>query len=159
MKLKVSTWRITWRYLLATLVVTVAFMGFFSTTFVKLNEGTGRLEFIPWGVLQYVVMGLIIAFIIAFYFITIFNYYYVIEDRVFIVKKYGRTVEYTYNNIEFIDIDESKRKKLVIFYAPTCRTRYLLADKDNVLLDTLIKKCPPTMSVQDFKRKHPEERY
>ncbi len=90
---------------------------------------------------------------------SLISYYYIVEDKYFIMKKFGKEYQFDYANIEFIDIEESQKKKMVIFYSPKSKTRYLLGDKDGKLLETLIKKCPPTISVNEFKRKHPEERY
>lgn len=73
--------------------------------------------------------------------------------------KYKKEYVFDYKSIEFIDIEESKRKKQVIFYSPRARTRYLLGDKNGKLLETLIKKCPNTLSVAQFRAKHPEEKY
>ena len=85
--------------------------------------------------------------------------YYIVDKHSFIVKKYGRETEFDYSNIEFIDIEASQKKKMVIFYSKTARMRYLLGDKDGILLETLIKKCPETMSKEEFRRRHPEEKY
>ena len=75
------------------------------------------------------------------------------------MKKFGKEYQFDYKNIEFIDVEESKRKNMAIFYSSKAKMRYLLGDKDGVLVDTLIKKCLNTMSREEFRRKHPEERY
>ena len=159
MIVKVDTWRITWRYLIAALVFIIAMFGITSGMFMGYSRETNTFYTYPIGPTQIIILVLIFVLPIVFYFITIKNYYYIIENKSFIIKKYGKTLEFDYKNIQFIDIDESKRKGQVIFYAPTCRTKYLLGDKNGLLLETLIKKCPPTMSVHEFKMKHPEERY
>lgn len=105
-----------------------------------------------------IIVGIFVVSLIAF-IPAITSYYYTVEKKCFIMRKYGKEYEFEYANIEFIDIEESKRKKMVIFYTKTAKTRYLLGDKDGVLLDTLIKKCPNIMSVEEFRRAHPEEKY
>lgn len=75
------------------------------------------------------------------------------------MKRVGKDYQFDYNNIYFIDIEKSKKKKMVIFYSSKAKMRYMLGDKDGVLLETLIKKCPKTMSVEEFRRRHPEEKY
>ncbi len=158
MKVKVSVWRITWRYLIVSLIVLGALFGVSFTLFITVNEAG---ETIPatWGVGQYMLVIFAGVALLFFYFLSIFSYYYVIEKDHFVLKRYWKEYQFDYKNIEFIDIEESKRKKQVIFYSPKSKTRYLLGDKDGVLLDTLIKKCPNTMSVPQFRAKHPEERY
>ena len=158
MKVRVSTWAITWRYLIFSLIlIVVLFLAFFGVFFAPNAEGV--LTFVGFGVSQIMIVVLVPAVLVVFYLLSVFTYYYVIEDKYFIMKRFGREFIFDYKNIEFIDIDESKRKNQVIFYSPKSRTRYLLGDRDGKLLETLIKKCPKTMSVQEFKMKHPEERY
>ena len=113
----------------------------------------------PFGVSQilfFVIFGVI--FIVAYIF-ALFNFSYVIEDKYFAVRRFKKEICYDYKNIEFIDIETSRRKRQVIFYTKGARMRYLLGDKDGVLLETLIKKCPNVMSVEEFRTRHPEERY
>ncbi len=159
MIVKVDTWRITWRYLIAALVFIIAMFGITSGMFMGYSRETNTFYTYPIGPTQIIILVLIFVLPIVFYFITIKNYYYIIENKSFIIKKYGKTLEFDYKNIEFIDIDESNKKKQVIFYSPKSGMRYLLADKENKLLETLIKKCPPTMSKEEFRQKHPEEKY
>ena len=159
MKVKVATWRITWRYLLIALFVLVGLFGIFSPQFLVFDHVNKVFIFRPFPIFLYGVFGAMTLFLIIFYFFTINSYYYIIEDKYFTVKKYSKTLDFSYKNIEFIDIEESQKKKLVIFYTPQAKVRYLLADKDNVLLETLIKKCKNIDTVEEFRRKHPEEKY
>ena len=157
MKLKVATWRITWRFLLAFLFVFIAIIGMGSTLFFGVVDG--KLVFLPWGVGQILLLTVFFAFSLASYIIALTSYYYTIENSYFTMRRFGKTYEFEYKNIEFIDIAESERKGMVIFYTPRGRTKYLLGDKDGVLLKTLIKKCPKILTVEEFKAKHPEENY
>ena len=159
MKVRIDTWRVTWRFLIVYLIIViiafVSFMGLFfkfdleNHTVTPAEFGTGQIIFL-------VALG--VVFIVT-YIPTITCFYYIIEDKYFIMKKYWKEYEFNYSNIEFIDIEESKRKDMVIFYSPKSKMKYLLGDRDGKLLETLIKKCPKNMSVAEFRRKHPEERY
>ena len=157
MKLKIKTWRITWRFLLAALFVLIAIFGMGQRLFFGMKDG--RIVMIPWDIRQFLLISVYLGSSIAFYIISLTSCYYVIEKDHFISRKFGRTLEFQYKNIEFIDIAESERKELVIFYSSKAKMRYLLGDKDGVLLKTLIKKCPDTLTVEEFRKKHPEEKY
>lgn len=133
--------------------------GFFFSLFIGFNKDTGQAYLMPWGVSQTIFVIILGVALIAIYIASIMFYYYIIEDKYFTIVRYGKQLSFEYKNIEFIDIETSKRKHQVIFYSPKARTRYLLGDKEGKLLETLIKKCPNTMSVEEFKRRHPEERY
>ena len=159
MKVRPSIWSITWRYLIVSLVIIAIMFGFFFSLFIGFNKDTGQAYLMPWGVSQTIFVIILGVALIAIYIASIMFYYYIIEDKYFTIVRYGKQLSFEYKNIEFIDIETSKRKHQVIFYSPKARTRYLLGDKEGKLLETLIKKCPNTMSVEEFKRRHPEERY
>ena len=160
MKYRPRIWSITWRYLIVALIIIAAAFGFSFSVFFTTNQETGQLAFITnWGFSQYFVVVLVPAVLIGFYILSVTQYYYVIDSKTFSLFRFGKEFVFEYKNIEFIDINESKRKNQVIFYSPKSRTKYLLADKGGVLLDTLIRKCPNTLTVEEFRRAHPEERY
>lgn len=159
MKVRVSWWRITWRFLLVYLVVlVVAFLGFIGTFFtIDLQTFTWTPN--PWGVGHTVFISIFSVLFLVTYIPSITCFYYVIDEYSFTQKRIGKDYIFEYKNIDFIDIDESKRKGMAIFYSSKAKMRYLLGDKDGVLLETLIKKCPNVMSKDEFRRRHPEEKY
>ena len=157
MKLKVATWRLTWRFLLAFLFVALAIFGMGSSIFMGVIDG--HIVFLPWSVGHTVLFVVLFGTSITFYVIALTSFYYQIENSYFIMRRFGKTYEFEYKSIEFIDFDESKKKNLVIFYTPKSKTRYLLGDKEGKLLETLIKKCPDVLTVEEFRKKHPEEKY
>ena len=106
----------------------------------------------------FVIVVLGVVFIFS-YVSSLMFYYYIIEDKYFVMKRFGKEYQFEYKNIEFIDIEQSKRKGMLIFYSRTAKMRYMLGDKEGKVLETLIKKCPETMSVSQFRAAHPEERY
>lgn len=159
MKLRVHPWRLIWRFLIVMLAIYIIVIISFNSLFISFNFDTGEFYILPFGMYHYIILiGIPVLGIIAFIPILT-SFYYVVEKKYFLMRRYGKEFEYHYANIEFIDIETSRRKKMVIFYAPTCKTKYLLGDKDGVLLDTLIKKCPNIYGVEEFRRRHPEEKY
>ena len=158
MKLRVHPWRIIWRFLVALLVIYILILGVFIGFFFTVND-SGQIVAVEWTFRQPLMISIMVVLGFSILIPSLLSYYYIVEDKYFIMKKFGKEYEFSYANIEFIDIEESRRKKLVIFYSPMSKTRYLLGDKDGKLLEILIKKCPQTMSVEEFRRKHPEERY
>ena len=159
MKVRPSIWSITWRYLIVAVIVSAAAFGMFFSIFFNINQETGAVTLAPWGVSHYLFVIVMGVSLIGIYIFSITTYYYVIDKASFTVKRYGKAVEFDYRNIEFIDEHESRRKRQVIFYSPKGRMRYLIADKKGLLLETLLKKCPKSLSIEEFRRKHPEERY
>lgn len=90
---------------------------------------------------------------------SLFGYYYVIEKDHFLVYKLGRVFQYDYKNIMFIDVEKSKKENVITFYTPKAKMQYLLKDRQGLLLETLLKKCTNTVSLEEFRRLHPEEKY
>ncbi|MCR4912101.1 MAG: hypothetical protein K5925_06290 [Bacilli bacterium] len=158
-KYRVATWRIVWRFLVVLLIIYVILFSALSSLFIAFDSSSGTFYAIPWDYHQPMVIGIALAAGLGIFIPTLFSYYYMIEDKYFIMKKFGKEYQFEYKNIEFVDINESKRKNMAIFYSSKAKMRYLLGDKNGVLVETLIKKCPNTMSVEEFRRKHPEEKY
>ena len=159
MKLRVSPWRLIWRFLVIMVCIYAVAFVMLITMFFTVDFQTFTFTPIPWDFRQLLLIAGIFVVGVAAFIPSLISYYYVCENKYFIMRKYWKEYEFTYSNITFIDIEKSKAKKMVIFYNEKSRMQYLLGDKDGVLLDTLIKKCPETMSVAEFRARHPEEKY
>ena len=158
MKLRINLWSITWRYLIVFFIIfAIAFSTSFNLFF-TVNENR-QIIGAEFGTPQIIFVVVFAGLFIGTYLAAIFGFYYIVEDKFFVVKRLGKEQAYDYVNIEFIDIETSKKKNQVIFYTKKAKVRYLLGDKDGVLLETLIKKCPNIMTVSEFRARHPEERY
>ena len=154
MKLKPNAWRLIWRFLILLIVLYAVF--FLATMFLFIDFSKGT--FYPIGSTQIILLILVAGLSIVAFIPAITSYYYTIEDKYFVVKKYGKTYEFSYENIIFIDEENSEKKKMVIFYSKTNKMNYLFRDANNVLYPTLLKKCKNLMSKEEFYRSHPEER-
>ena len=159
MKLRVHPWRLIWRFLVALAVIYVVAFGAFISMFFTVNFSNWTFTPVTWDYRQPLLLAGIFVIGTGMFIPALVSSYYICEKHSFIMKRYWKVYEFDYENIKFIDIDESKRKGMVIFWSTTARTKYLLGDKDGVLLDTLIKNCPNIMSKEEFRRAHPEERY
>ena len=159
MKYRAKIWPITWRYLLFALIIVLAVAGLSFSVFFKVNQETGAIELSSLDVPQIIIIVAMGLALVGFYFLSIFTYYYEIDKHSFVMKRLFKTYEFEYKNIEFIDEENSKRKNLIIFYSKTAKMRYLIADREGKVLETLIKKCPDSLSLEEFRRAHPEEKY
>ena len=159
MKLRIAPWRVIWRFLVVYLII--ATVVFLTTTgvFFEIDFEQGSWTPRQMGVSQILIFVLLGLVFVIFLVSSLVFYYYKIEDKYFIMKRFGKEYQFEYLNIEFIDIKQSQKKKMIIFYSKTAKMRYMLGDKDGKVLETLIKKCPDIMSVEEFRRRHPEERY
>lgn len=113
---------------------------------------------IPWDYRQPTLICLVFAGALACFIPSLVNAYYTIDNNSFTVKRVSKEYVFTYSNIEFIDQEKSLKKKKVIFYVKGGKMQYLLSDKNNVLYETLLKKCKNLESKEEFYRAHPEEK-
>lgn len=157
MVVRIHPWRITWRYLL---VFAIIFVITFSASFrLFFLPGEGGLYVRPFGLPQGMFIGAFFILFLVTYLLALLGQKYIIEDKFFIVKRLSKEFQYDYANIIFIDIEQSKKKKMVIIFTKKSGLKYLLGDKEGKLLETVIKKCPKTLTVEEFRRAYPHERY
>ena len=83
--------------------------------------------------------------------------YYEINGPVFIHSKMGKIVEYTFNNIIYIDEEFSLKKKMFRFFTKDGQEHLLVFDKKGVLYETALKKCP-LISLEEFQRRFPNKK-
>ena len=127
--------------------------------FVGFDVETQSFYVVPWDFRQPILLVGVFVLGVGAFIPALSSYYYVCESKYFIMRRFGKEYEFDYKNIEFIDIELSKKKNKVIFYSTKAKMKYLLGDKEGKLLETLIKKCPDTLTVDQFRMKHPEEKY
>lgn len=158
-KLYVRFWPIFWRFLIIFVVsALIAFFGLVGV-FISYDLENMTIIFLPWEAKQIIVTIIIFFLGIGILLMSLFGYYYVIEKDHFLVYKLGRVFQYDYKNIMFIDVEKSKKQNVITFYTPKAKMQYLLKDRQDLLLETLLKKCTNTVSLEEFRRLHPEEKY
>ena len=158
MVLKIHPWRITWRYLIIfAIVLGIAFASCFSIFF-SIDEN-GAVSLAAFGSSQGIFIGVFVALFLSTYLMAMKGQYYIVEDKYFTVKRLKKEYIYDYASIIFVDVEESKRKNMVILYTKKSGMRYMLGDKEGKLLETIIKKCPNILSKSEFRRQYPMERY
>ena len=146
-KLKVNPWRILIIFLMAFFVLELIF--FFSFQGAK----SGKLW--PFDNSFYYYTSFLFIASAIFAYISITQTYYEIQGPIFIHSKMGKIVEYTFNNIIFIDEEFSEKKKMMRFYTRDGKEHLLMFDKNGVLYETALKKCP-LISKEDFMRRFPK---
>ncbi len=144
-KLKVSPWRIIKIFLLAYVVFEIIFY----LSFQGANGGFWPLDnsFYYYTPILFVATG-------VFCYISLTQTYYEIDGATFIHSKMGKVVEYTFNNILYIDEEFSVQKKMMRFYTKDGKEHVLMFDKKGELYQTALEKCP-LISKEEFQRRFP----
>ena len=144
-KLKVSVWRILKIFGIAFLVFELIFYVSF--------QGVKGTFFPPDTSFYYYTPALIAASII-FGAISLTQTYYEIDGATFIHSKMGKVVEYSFNNIVYIDEEFSEKKKMMRFFTKEGKEHLLVFDKNGELYKTALEKCP-LISKEEFCRRFP----
>ena len=147
-KLKVNPWRIIAIFAVAFLVFELIFY----VTFQGVNGCFWPLD----KSFYFYTPALAIATFI-FCYLSLTQTYYEIKGAVFIHSKMGKIVEYTFNNIIYIDEEFSTKKKMMRFFTKEGQEHLLVFDKNAVLYETALRKCP-LISEEEFKRRFPNKK-
>ncbi len=145
MRLKISFWRLFKIGIIATLIGAVlVFLGFYQF-FVTSN----------WTVFQWLIIMVYLAICICIFIAVYFNHYYEVTNKEIIVKRLGKVLHYRFNEILYIDEEQSRKKKTVTFVTKRGDAVYLTYDKEGKLLDILLKECKNLISLEELKSKFP----
>ena len=144
-KLRVNPWRIIKIFAITFLVFEAIF--FFS--FQSFQESFFKLD----NSFYYYTPALFIATAI-FCYISLTQTYYEINGPIFIHSKMGKITEYTFSNIIYIDEEFSEQKKMMRFFTRDAREHLLIFDKEAVVYQTALQKCP-LISKEEFQRRFP----
>lgn len=144
-KLTVNPWRIIKIFLITFLVFEVIFYVSF--------QGVNGV-FWPFDNSFYYYTPILLVASGIFCYISITRTFYVIDGAKFMHSKMGKVIDYTFNNIIYIDEEFSERKKIMRFFTRDGREHLLIFDKNQVLYQTALKKCP-LISKEDFIRRYP----
>ena len=147
-KLKVNPWRII-------AIFAVTFLIFEAIFYVSFQGANG--EFWPLDKSFYFYTPALIIASIIFCYLSLTQTYYEIKGATFIHSKMGRVVEYSFNNIIYIDKEFSVKKKMMRFFTKDGQEHLLIFDKYGVLYETALKKCP-LIDEEDFKRRFPNKK-
>lgn len=156
-KYRVGFFPIFWRFILVFVFILVAAYFAFAGIFVKYD--TSGVIFLEWKAEQIITFIIIVVLGISVFILSLFSYYYVFENNCFLLVKFGKTYQYDYKNIIFVDFEKAKKQDTITLYTKNAKMQYLLHDKNHKLIEELEKRCNNLLSVDEFRRLHPEEKY
>ena len=148
-KLKVNPWRIIAIFGVAFLV----FEAIFYFTF----QGAVNSQLWPLDKSFFYYTPILLVATAIFCYISLTQTYYEINGAVFTHSKMGKVVEYTFNNIIYIDQEFSEKKKMMRFFTKDGKEHLLIFDKNAELYKTALKKCP-LISLEEFQRRFPNKK-
>ena len=145
MKLKISFWRLFKIGVIATLIGAVLVFLCFFQVFVTSN----------WSLIQWLIIMIYLTICICLFVAVYFNHYYEVGSKEIIVKRLGKVLHYRFNDILYIDEEQSRKKKTVTFVTSRGDAVYLTYDKEGKLIDILLKECKNLITLEELKAKFP----
>lgn len=145
MKLKPSALRIFIYFLITSLILLLVLISMCFTIFF----------FQPWDYKQWVILGFWLALSIVFLILLLKNYYYKVEDKYFSLTKFNKETCYGYSDIFYIDIEYSSKHSSILIITSKGEAKYFVKDKENKLLDILIKNCKNVLDKETLLRTFP----
>ena len=147
-KLRVNPWRIL-------AIFGVAFLVFELIFYVSFQGVNGA--FWPLDKSFYFYTPALLVATGLFAYLSLTQTYYEIKGATFVHSKMGKIVEYSFNNIIYIDEEFSTKKKMMRFFTKDGQEHLLVFDKNAVLYETALNKCP-LISEEEFKRRFPNKK-
>ena len=94
---------------------------------------------------------------VLFCYLSISQTSYEITSLKLVHNKMGKTNEFMWSDIIYIDEEFSERKKMMAFYTKDGRDHYLAFDKQGVIYQTALEKCN-LITLEEFKRRFPNKK-
>ena len=131
--------------IIATLIGAVlVFLGFYQI-FVTSN----------WTAIQPILIMVYLTICICIFVAVYFNHYYEVTNKEVIVKRLGKLLHYRFNEILYIDEEQSRKKKTVTFVTSRGDAVYLTYDKEGKLIEILLKECKNLITLDELKARFP----
>lgn len=142
-----------WRIIVIFIILFVVFEAIFYISF----QGAISGKFWPLESSFYVYTISLVAASILFCTLSIVQTSYELTSLKLVHTKMGKTMEYFWSDIIYIDEEFSRKKKMLLFYTKDGREHYLAFDKEGLIFTKALEKCH-LIDKEEFKRKFPNKK-
>ena len=115
--------------------------------------------FQKWGTVQIVIICLYVFISILMLVLSLTRNFYVIESKSLVVVKGTKVLNYDYNDVVYIDQEQSEKKRVLSFCTNKGHVRYLPFDKEGKIYTTFLNKCHNLLEYDEFKRRFPNAKF
>ena len=112
--------------------------------------------FEKWNATQFVIIGLFVFISIFMLVMSLTRNFYVIEKKCLVVIKGNKEYRYNYDDVAYIDQEQTEKKKNLTFCTKMGHTRYLPFDKDGKIYEAFLKNCHNLLEKEEFRRRYPK---
>ena len=111
--------------------------------------------FQKWNATQIIIIALFVIISVIMLIMSLTRNFYVIEKKSLVVIKGYKETRFDYEDVVYIDKDQSERKRTLTFFTKYGHTKYLPFDKEGKIYDTFLNKCHNLLEEDEFRRKYP----
>lgn len=145
MKVRIPAKRILLMWLVVFIVMAVIIcLAFFNLFFLT-----------KWTYWQPIVISAYVLIMIVILFISLNTQYYEINKKDLTEVKFGKKYTYFYSDVVYIDVEQSKKDKILCFVTNRGIVKYLTFDKDGKIFEAFLNKCKNLLTLQEVKAKFP----
>ena len=145
MKVKISTKKVLFMwgavFLLLAVVVSLMFFNLFYLT--------------KWNYIQFIIIGIYSLVMVAILVFSLNTQYYEINKKDLTECKFGKKYVYFYSDIIYIDVEGSKKSKILSFVTKYGHVKYLTFDKEGKIFEAAMNKCKNLISLEEVRGKFP----
>ena len=109
-----------------------------------------------WGIVQICIIVLYVVVSILMLVLSLTRNFYVIENKYLVVVKGTKEMYYHYDDVVYIDKEQSLRRKILCFYTNKGHCRYLPFDRGQEIFKAMTKRCHNLLSKEQFETKYPQ---
>ena len=114
--------------------------------------------FQKWGVVQIIIIAIYVSISVFMLVLSLTRNFYVIESKYLVVVKGTKEMQYFYNDVVYIDNEQSEKRKILCFFTNKGHARYLPFDKEGKIYKTFCNKCHNLLSKEEFMMRYPNNK-
>ena len=108
-----------------------------------------------WNFIQIMIIVLFVAISGLMLFLSLKRNFYVIENKYLVAVRGFKEMYYHYNDVVYIDKEQSERRRIICFYTNKGHTRYLPFDKNGEIYKAMLKRCHNLLEKEAFEAQYP----
>ena len=114
--------------------------------------------FQKWGVVQIIIIAIYVFISVFMLVLSLTRNFYVIESKYLVVVKGTKEMQYFYNDVVYIDNEQSEKRKILCFFTNKGHARYLPFDKEGKIYKTFCNKCHNLLSKEEVMMRYPNNK-
>ena len=108
-----------------------------------------------WDYRQLLIIGIYSTVMVIILILSLNTQYYEINKKDLTECKFGKKYVYFYSDIIYIDVDGSRKSRILSFVTKFGHVKYLTFDKEGKIFETVMNKCKNLISLEEVKAKFP----